>query len=273
MQDRRESRYTMRTVSAGSKGRRAASGSLIVGLTVAVLVLLSSFVSSDQPLRFFNLEGLLIVFGGTIASTLIQFSIADLRNALAALRAAVTAAPSTAQERMEVLMELSHQVKQHGVLTLEDEAQGEADEFFRLGLMLVADGRSIEDTKRILRKEMESSREREWRSVQVWETMGNFAPAMGLIGTLLGLIQMLGALQDTTMMASSMAMALVATLYGSVGANLFFFPIAGKLRVLSQEREICKSVTLEGLLSISRLESPIMLEQRMQSFASVAMQG
>jgi chemotaxis protein MotA len=75
------------------------------------------------------------------------------------------------------------------------------------------------------------------------------------------------------MMASSMAMALVATLYGSVGANLFFFPIAGKLRVLSQERELCKSVTLEGLLSISRLENPIMLEQRLQSFASVAMQG
>ncbi len=238
-----------------------------------MLVLLSGLLTSDQPLRFLNLEGLLIVFGGTIASTLIQFSISDLRSALSAFIAAVTAAPSTAQERMELLMDLSHRVKQYGVLTLEDEAQGEPDEFFRLGLMLVADGRSIEDTKRILRKEMESSRDREWRSVQVWETMGNFAPAMGLIGTLLGLIQMLSSLQDTNLMASSMAMALVATLYGSVGANLFFFPIAGKLRVLSQERELCKSVTLEGLLSISRLENPIMLEQRLQSFASVALQG
>jgi chemotaxis protein MotA len=273
MQDRSDSRYTMRNLGAGSVGRRAVSGSLIVGLSVAVLVLLGGLFSSEQPLRFFNLEGLLIVFGGTIASTLIQFSITDLRCALIALRAAVTVAPSTAHERMELLMDLSHRVKEYGVLTLEDEAQGETDEFFRLGLMLVADGRTIEDTKRILQKEMESSREREWRSVQVWETMGNFAPAMGLIGTLLGLIQMLGSLQDTTMMASSMAMALVATLYGSVGANLFFFPIAGKLRVLSQERELCKSVTLEGLLSISRLENPIMLEQRLQSFASVAMQG
>jgi chemotaxis protein MotA len=273
MQDRTGSRYSLRSLNAQSSGRPAVSGSLLVGLSVAVLVLLGGLISSDQPLRFFNLEGLLIVFGGTIASTLIQFSISDLRSALAALRGAATVAPTSARERMEVLMALSHQVKQYGVLTLEDEAQGETDEFLRLGLMLVADGRNIDDTKRILKNEMESSREREWRSVQVWETMGNFAPAMGLIGTLLGLIQMLGSLQDTTMMASSMAMALVATLYGSVGANLFFFPIAGKLRVLSQERELCKSVTLEGLLSISRLENPIMLEQRLQSFASVAIQG
>ena len=120
---------------------------------------------------------------------------------------------------------------------------------------------------------MESCREREWRSVQVWETMGNFAPAMGLIGTLLGLIQMLGAMHDTSAMGGSMAMALVATLYGSVGANLFFFPIAGKLRVISQEREQCKSVTLEGLLSMARLENPMMLEQRLQSFASMAVHG
>jgi len=170
-------------------------------------------------------------------------------------------------------MELSHRVKQQGILVLEEEAQSESDDFLRLGMMLVADGRTIDDTKRILRTEMDSSREREWRSVQVWETMGNFAPAMGLIGTLLGLIQMLGAMNDVANMSAAMAMALVATLYGSVGANLFFFPIAGKLRIISQEREICKSVTLEGLISISRLENPIMLEQRLQSFDSITMHG
>jgi chemotaxis protein MotA len=273
MQDGNQARYTMRSLTSGSKGRRAISGSLFVGLSVAGLVLLGGLMSSKQPLSFFNLEGLFIVFGGTVASTLIQFSLADLRSALSALKAAMVAAPCTAQERMEILMDLSRRVKDRGVLTLEDEAHGEPDEFFRLGLMLVADGRTIEDTQRILRKEMESSRECEWRSVQVWETMGNFAPAMGLIGTLIGLIQMLGALQDTSTMASSMAMALVATLYGSVGANLFFFPIAGKLRVVSQERELCKSVTFEGLLSISQLENPMMLEQRLQSFARVAVQG
>jgi chemotaxis protein MotA len=249
------------------------NGSLLMGLLVASLVLLGALVSSTQPLKFLNPEGILIVFGGTIASTLIQFSILDLKVALSAVRAAMVAMPSSARERMATLMELSHSVKQHGILVLEEQAHGEPDEFFRLGLMLAADGRDIEDIKRILRNEMQSSREREWRSVQVWETMGNFAPAMGLIGTLLGLIQMLGSMNDTHNMAASMAMALVATLYGSVAANLFFFPIAGKLRVISEEREICKGVTLEGLLSISRLENPMMLEQRLQSFGSIAIQG
>lgn len=273
MDERNQAPYTLATMGAKSRRSGAVNGSLLVGLFAACLVVLSGLLGSHKPLQFLNLEGLLIVFGGTIASTLIQFSLSDLRGALAAARAAMVATQCTARERMAILMDLSHRVKQHGILVLEEEAHGESDEFLRLGLMLVADGRTVEDTKRILRTEMESSREREWRSVQVWETMGNFAPAMGLIGTLLGLIQMLGAMSDPQAMGASMAMALVATLYGSVGANLFFFPISGKLRVLSQERELCKSVTLEGLLSISRLENPIMLEQRLQSFASVAMHG
>jgi chemotaxis protein MotA len=137
-------------------------------------------------------------------------------------------------------------------------------------LNLVVDGQAIDDIKRILTTEMRSSTEQAWRSVQVWETMGNFAPAMGLIGTLIGLIQMLGSLQDAGTVGPSMAMALVATLYGSVSANLFFFPMAGKLRILAQEREQCKSITLEGLMSIARLENPMMLDQRLQSFAALA---
>lgn len=256
-----------------SGGDESINGSLLVGLLAACLVLVGGLVASSKPLQFLNIEGILIVFGGTVASALIQYSISDLRAACSAVRSALWETPCSPQDRMQTLLELSHRVKQQGVLVLEDEALSEPDDFFRLGLMLVADGRTIEDTKRILRTEMESSREREWRSVQVWETMGNFAPAMGLIGTLLGLIQMLSSMNDSATMGASMAMALVATLYGSVGANLFFFPIAGKLRVLSQEREQCKSITLEGILSFSRLESPTMLEQRLQSFTSMAMHG
>jgi len=273
MHDDQYTDYGIRRLARRNGNDGSINGSLLVGLIAACFVLLGGLLASSQPLQFLNIEGLLIVFGGTVASALIQYSVTDLRAACSAVRAALWATPSSARERMLALLELSHRVKQQGILVLEEEAQGESDDFFRLGLMLVADGRTIEDTKRILRTEMESSREREWRSVQVWETMGNFAPAMGLIGTLLGLIQMLSATHDSTTMGSSMAMALVATLYGSVGANLFFFPIAGKLRVLSQEREQCKSITLEGILSFSRLESPIMLEQRLQSFTSTAVHG
>jgi len=273
MSDLEISGYDLRSSRRRVAGRAPLNGSLLVGLLAASLVIVGALCLSSQPSRFLNLEGLLIVFGGTIASTLIQYSIADVRGAFGALKQALSETPQSPSERVDYLLELSQRVKQAGILVLEDASESERDDFLRLGLMAIVDGRRIDDLKRILKTEMESSRERAWRSVHVWETMGNFAPAMGLIGTLLGLIQMLGSLHDTSSIGSSMAMALVATLYGSVGANLFFFPIAGKLRVLSQEREECKNITLEGLLSISRLENPMMLAQRLQSFASALVNG
>jgi chemotaxis protein MotA len=246
------------------------NGSILVGLAFAGMLLVFGAFSGGSPVRFLNAEGLLLVLGGTLASTLIQFSISDVRAAIGAGRAAIVQDAPEPRERMEFLLTLSRQVKEKGILTIEEEATDVTDEFLRLGLNLVVDGQAIDDIKRILTTEMRSSTEQAWRSVQVWETMGNFAPAMGLIGTLIGLIQMLGSLQDAGTVGPSMAMALVATLYGSVSANLFFFPMAGKLRILAQEREQCKSITLEGLMSIARLENPMMLEQRLQSFAALA---
>jgi chemotaxis protein MotA len=177
---------------------------------------------------------------------------------------------STPQERIEYLMALSQQVKERGILILEEHATEGNDDFLRLGLTLVVDGHNVEEARRILTTEMRTSTDQAWRSVQVWETMGNFAPAMGLIGTLIGLIQMLGALQDPTTVGPAMSMALVATLYGSISANLIFFPIAGKLRLLAHEREQSKHITLEGLMSIAQRENPMILEQRLRGFASLA---
>jgi len=246
------------------------NGSLVAGLVVVFAVLGSALALSESPLRFLNIEGLVIVIGGTIASTLIQFSLSDMRAAYQSLCSALMIEPISPRDRMTHLLELSRCVKERGLLALEDLAESERDEFLRLGLTLVVDGNPVDDLRRILKTEMEISRDRAWRSVQVWETMGNFAPAMGLIGTLLGLIHMLGALNNPATVGPAMSMALVATLYGSVAANVCFFPIAGKLRVIAQEKDQCKSITLEGLVSISRLENPMLLEQRLQSFASIA---
>jgi chemotaxis protein MotA len=173
-------------------------------------------------------------------------------------------------DRISYLVDLSRRVKEQGVLILEQEASLTADPFLRLGLELTVDGQAPDEIARILQREMRTSNDQAWRSVQVWETMGNFAPAMGLIGTLIGLIHMLGSLQDASAVGPAMSLALVATLYGSVAANLFFFPLSGKLRVVAQEREFSKDITLEGLLSVARLENPLMLEQRLQSFVTIA---
>lgn len=253
-----------------SEERPQVNRSLVLGLTGSMLLVLFGALIGGRPLTFLSAEGMLLVLGGTVCSTLVQFSARDLRAACRAARGALFQRQESPTDRIQALVRLSRRVKESGVLVLEEEATGSTDPFLRLGLELTVDGQNPDDISRILQTEMRSSNEQAWRSVQVFETMGNFAPAMGLIGTLIGLIQMLGSLQDAATIGPAMSLALVATLYGSVAANLFFFPIAGKLRVSAQEREQTKDITAEGVLSMARLESPIMLEQRLQSFVAYA---
>lgn len=243
---------------------------VVIGLLLSAALVLVGALIGGSPLTFVSVEGLFLVLGGTAASTLIQFSLRDIRNAFVVARSVLFLPHEEPVDRIGFLVALSRRVKEKGVLILEEEAAQTMDPFLRLGMELTVDGQSPDEIGRILQKEMRTSNDQAWRSVQVWETMGNFAPAMGLIGTLIGLIHMLGALQDASAVGPAMSLALVATLYGSVAANLFFFPMAGKLRVIAQERELAKDITLEGLVSVARSESPLMLEQRLQSFLSVA---
>lgn len=244
--------------------------SLVVGLSLALGLVVLGAIIGGNPMTFLSLEGIVLVLGGTAASVLIQFSMRDLRVALEAAQSVLFIPHEQPSDRISYVLDLSRRVRDQGVLTLEHEARLTADPFMRLGLELTVDGQAPDEIARILQREMRTSNDQAWRSVQVWETMGNFAPAMGLIGTLIGLIHMLGSLQDASTVGPSMSLALVATLYGSVAANLFFFPMAGKLRVVAQERELSKDITVEALVSVARSESPLLLEQRLQSYVSMA---
>jgi len=247
--------------------------SVIVGFSIALVMVVVGALLGDHPLVFLSPGAVLLVLGGTIGATLIQSSLHDLRYALISARAALFLRPETAHDRIRLMVDVARRVKEQGPLILEDEAAAATDTCLRLGLELTVDGQKPEDIRRILENEMRVSHDRAWRAVQVWESMGNFAPAMGLIGTLIGLIHMLGALHDPTAVGPAMALALVATLYGAVSANLIFFPMAGKLRGIAHEQAHMKDITIEGLLSLAQNESPIMLEQRLQSFFDVAANG
>ena len=177
-------------------------------------------LAGGEILRFVSPVGFLLVIGGTIASTLVQFSVHDLHLALASARAALFLRDENTADRIRYMVGISRRVKEEGVLMLEQEAALTPDPFLRLGLEVTVDGQKPEDVKRILQNEMRSANERSWRSVQVWEDYGQLRSAMGLIGTLIGLIQMLGALQDAATVGPAMSLALVATLYGAISANI-----------------------------------------------------
>ena len=244
--------------------------SIVVGFSIATVMIAVGALLGDHPLVFLSPGALLLVIGGTTGATLIQYSVPDLKCALTSARAALFIRSETARDRIAWMVDLARRVKDEGLLILEDEAAATTDTCVRLGLELTVDGQKPEDIRRILENEMRVSHERAWRSVQVWESMGNFAPAMGLIGTLIGLIHMLGSLRDPAAVGPAMALALVATLYGAASANLVFFPLAGKLRGIAEEQAHMKDITIEGVLSLAHNESPIMLEQRLQSFFEAA---
>jgi len=247
--------------------------SIMTGLGLSLSLVLIGIVASGEVLKFLNPISFIMVLGGSVGATLVQFSIEDLAEALRNVREALFAKRITPNEQIRYLVGLSQKMKVEGRLTLENEAQSTNDQFMRLGLEVTVDGQQEAEVKRILENEMRAATGRAERSVQIFESMGNFAPAIGLIGTLIGLIQMLGALQDPSVVGPAMSLALVTTLYGAIFANLIFFPISGKLRNLATERALLKTIALEGLVSLARDESPIIVEQKLQSFASMAVNG
>lgn len=214
--------------------------------------------------RYLDISSLFLVVGGTLTAAVIQFSWASVQYAFQQLRLAISSPPSEPHVRLQYLLRLSHVTREQGMLPLDREASRADDPFLKLAFELAADGQSSENIRKILETEMATESERTSRAVQVFQTMGGYAPAMGLIGTLVGLIQMLNNLKDPTTVGPAMSLALIATLYGAISANLIFLPLAGKIRARQDDEALIKRLTIEGIESIVKVESTIVLQQKMQ---------
>lgn len=243
---------------------------IVAGLGVSLVLVLFGVALSGKASNFIDPMSLFVVLGGTFGATLVHFSTYDLRQALHALRDVLVRDPSHPSERIEYIVTLAQSVRASGLLVLERESESTRDPFLKRGLQLTVDGQSEADVKRILETEMRVFYERAGRAAQVFQILGNYAPALGLIGTLIGLIQMLGGLDNPATVGPAMSLALVTTLYGAVLANLVFLPFAGKLRNHNDEESLVRAITLEGLLALGRQENPIIIEQRLQSFLPLA---
>ena len=239
---------------------------VIGGIALSMLFIFIGIAIGGKWQHFIDPSSLCIVLGGTFGATLANFSQHDLKRAWSALRVMLEEQGTEPRERISYFVGLSQQIRQDGVLVLEQASENMSDRFLRKGLEVAADGQPVADIRRMLEIESRIAAEKSGRAVQVFETMGSYAPAMGLIGTLIGLIQMLGSLQNPSVVGSSMADALVTTLYGAILANLLFLPLAGKLRNRMEEDFLVKSLTIEGIVSMVNRDNPIVVEQRLQSF-------
>ena len=241
---------------------------VISGLALsAALIGMGMLIGSGRILNFVSLSSALIVFGGTLGATMVNFSPRDLRYGWDAFKSVLFKRPNDAAERIRYLMGLSQAVRAHGrIRALESEANHTQDAFLKLALDMTVDGQQGPEVRRILETEMRIANDRAFRAVQVFETMGSYAPALGLIGTVIGLIQMLGALGDPATVGPAMATALVTTFYGAIAANLVLLPVAGKLRNRAEEEAVVKALTIEGIVGVGNEENPLIIEQRLQSY-------
>ena len=171
-----------------------------------------------------------------------------------------------ADEVIKKFVDLGSKARREGILALESDVKDIPDEFLKKGLQMSVDGLEPQAIQEILITEVDYLRERHQLGAEIFSTMGTFAPALGMIGTLIGLVQMLQTMDDPSAIGPAMAVALLTTFYGSVMANLICMPVAGKLRSRSKEESLTKEMIIEGVLSLTRGENPRILEQKMLAF-------
>ena len=248
-----------------SAGRTSGSGAFF-GLAAGCLVLVAAIVFGGSARSFIDFPSVLIVFGGTLAAVTICFSLRDVKTTLGCVAATMLdPAPDPRGAALRAL-ELADDARRYGLLHLEELAASEVrSPFLRKALAMAADGASEAELEAVLRHDVLATPERLRRSAAVLRRAADYAPAMGLIGTLIGLVQMLGQLSEPQRIGPSMAVALLTTFYGAVTANMICSPLAVKLERWADDEEMVCLMFLMGVVSISRQENPRRLELLLNS--------
>jgi chemotaxis protein MotA len=217
---------------------------------------------------FWNLPSVLIVVGGTVAITLINYPISDVLSVMSVLKNAFLYKIPQPTALVPDIVELAKIARREGILALEKKVKQMNEPFLNKGVELAVDGVEPDDIRGIMENELEFTEDRHKKGAEIFTVMGTFAPAMGMIGTLIGLVQMLMAMDDPKSIGPAMAVALITTFYGSVMANLIFLPIAGKLKVRREDEAKYKQLVVEGVASIQFGDNPRVVEQKLQTYLS-----
>jgi chemotaxis protein MotA len=203
-----------------------------------------------------------------MGATLINYPISDVLGVIKVAKNAFFSEKIKTKKIMEMLIEMSKVSRREGILGLEKTLKDIKDPFFVKGMTLMIDGIEPAKLSELLNTEVEYIEERHRLGAEIFMTMGNFAPAMGMVGTLIGLVKMLMQMDDPSSIGPSMAVALITTFYGVILANLVFLPISGKLKTRSAKELAMKQLVMSGILSVQSGDNPRMLEQRLHSFVS-----
>lgn len=243
--------------------------STIIGIIIGLAALIGGFVWEGGELGgLMQWAAALIVFGGTFAAVMISFPLAKLKTIPKALVIAFTKGPGdTDMEQLVSDLEgMSMISRRQGVLALEKKSEEHADPFLREGIQLVVDGTEPGIVRQVLDLEIEAVHHKYEGYAKIFDSAGGYAPTMGIIGTVMGLIHVLGSLTEPTSLGPSIALAFTATLYGVASANLIFLPIASKIRARGEDETSRMELMLEGMISLQNGDHPMLVRRKLESF-------
>ena len=243
----------------------------LAGMLLGVVMFLFGVFSSGGASGLFNMfdfPSIIITLGGSISGTLASNKLQDFIAGLKSITLTFKEVPQDPAAVIRNIIDLSNTARKEGLLALEEAANGIEDEFLKKGIMLVVDGTDPELVRGIMETDLGCIEQRHKKSIAVWEKWGELGPAWGMIGTLIGLINMLKNLEDSSTIGPNMAVALVTTFYGSLIANWLCAPFANKLKANNELELTLKTLIIEGLLSIQAGENPRVIEEKLKSFLS-----
>ncbi len=240
-----------------------------IGLAVAFGLMVLAIATGGDFIIFVDPQAMMVVIGGTFGAGMVQYPLKDVISALTVGKNAFFYKETPPNKIIERLIRFANVARKEGLLSLENSINEVKDDaFFAKGLQMAADGQDPDTMRDMLDKEVDHIEERHERGSDIFAALGGYAPAMGMVGTLIGLVQMLRNLDDPSAIGPAMAMALLTTLYGTVLGNIIFHPMAGKLKNRSQSEILKKTLIIEGIHSILVGENPRIMEQKLHAYLS-----
>jgi chemotaxis protein MotA len=238
----------------------------IVGIFSSVSLLIISINMGVGLGAFVDLPSLLIVVGGTACATMINYPLRDCLNTFSILKNAFITKTTSMGDIITGFITFSAKARKEGLLSLENDIDTVSDAFLQKGLQLTVDGLEPQAIVDILETEISFQESRHRLGADIFQAMGTFAPAFGMLGTLIGLISMLQQMDDPSAIGPAMSVALVTTFYGAILSNVVFVPIAGKLRARSKAETMVKELIVQGILALCRGDNPRIIEQKLHAF-------
>ena len=237
--------------------------STIIGFILGIVLVVLAIVTQGSLLIFISVSSALIIGGGIISATMVNYSFANIKTSFSAILSMMSAKEVDLRTDMELMNMFARRVRVDGLLVLDGDIEHIEDQFLRTGLQLAVDGFNKESLDSIMRDEIKSRERQVETSINVMYSMAESAPAFGMIGTVIGMILMLQNISDPEALGAGLSVALLTTLYGAIVANMVMGPLAGKLDYLSELDINRKQMFRTGILSIVEGENPRIMEKKM----------